>query len=210
MPNFLRKNSSIKIEKCYCYGQASLNSRFLLDLSFNNGVSKETIAVVIMMNPSSTARENIFYHVPLSKINDVDETTRNVIEKLADVGINYDKGINTVPPNRFNRIILLNLFPYYSSQPHELKKIYQDTSNSSYYLNINTIDEVMKNYPNAVYFCGWIKRNSLSFAEKDINRMMIKNKINNTFCFDSSKGLFVKYNPSLTALQIMTHASKWK
>ena len=211
MPNFFDKKSQMSIFKSSCYGDPLLNSRFLLDLSFKKEATDEKTAVVIMMNPSSTAKANVFYHVPLLEINDVDDTTRKVIKTLACNQIKYDKSIKRKPPTQFDRIVFLNLIPYYCSQPYELKPIYLDSSDSSYYLNYQTIDKIMKELPEATYFCAWLKRNYLSFAEEDIKKLMIKNGIlNNTFCFDTAKNVFVVFNPYISPTQTMAHPLKWQ
>ena len=128
-------------------GSKRNNSRYLLDILLNNEPSKT--AIVLLLNPSSTGREHIFFGVPWNMVNDVDATTKNVISILLRNN-SLDQNCFT-----FDRLIVLNLFSYYSSKPRELGPIYFKRKPCCFHENIKTISKTIKNTKGEQIFIGW-------------------------------------------------------
>ena len=209
MPTFESDMGGLKITQAKCFGLPSWNSRFYLDLTFDSG--SET-AVVIMMNPSSTAKQYVFSHVPLKETQDVDATTRNVIKRLSLNGIDFATSLGKTPGMKFSRIIFLNLIPYYSSKTYELNKIYFDRvhSHESYSLNLTIIGQIFGQFPTAHYFCGWTKKSKhFDFAIEDVRQLMVAAKLQNVFYYDISQKVFNKLNINSPIAHKIPHASKW-
>jgi len=97
-------------------------NRFVIDFTFNDRDKSLPTAIVILKNPSTSLigstqeLKNLF----------IDETTDNVLTFLHSYPLRY-------PNKKFKRIIILNLFPCYSSNPNFI--------NSKYNFNFNKFDE---------------------------------------------------------------------
>lgn len=114
--------NKVNLSNCQCNGNSQLNDRYSLTLELNQLPSAKNEGILIMKNPSSTAKANVFYNVAFNNLYDVDATTNNVIDKLLS--------------NHYTKIIILNLFPYFDSNPRMLNYIYPlsliSTNNSLY------------------------------------------------------------------------------
>ena len=118
-----------------------------MDILLNN--EPTNTAIVLLLNPSSTGREHVFFSVPWDMVNDVDATTKNVISILFRNN-SLDQNCFT-----FDRLIILNLFSYYSSKPRELGPVYFKRKPCCFYKNIKTISKTIKNTKGEQIFIGW-------------------------------------------------------
>lgn len=185
-------------------GSKFYNSRYKLDAVFSQNVGRT--AIVIMLNPSSTGKANIFFNVNFSNLTDVDETTFKVLETLTT-----NNSISNSVGGSFDRIIILNLYPYFSSNPRDIKKVFRNgINNQCYELNMKEISRVINNNQNATIVCAWGK----SFArKKETNRIvkiLQKNKIQSAYAITSKNA---QVFTSLTLKQIDNkcafHGSQW-
>lgn len=188
-----------------CVGASSLNSRFLLELSFSK--TNEQTAVVILMNPSSTAKETVFYDLPLANITDIDSTTYHIIDVLINKRIKLDE-----ENHKFDKLVILNLFPYYSANPKDLGAIIsQNKCRTALLLNELIISNTINQYKNSYFFCGWGKNPAI---KSEIN--YIKQKFltichanaQNIYCMKFGKKDFEKM-PLNTKLLYIKHGSSW-
>ena len=181
-------------------GLDKYNCRFCLDLEFN--LNRHNVAIVILMNPSTTGKQHLFFNINLKDVTDVDATTRNVIRCLVknQVRIKNKQSVS------FDHLIILNLFPYYSSQPEQIYKIYRNSLEQTYQINMAVIRSIIDKYPKASYFLGWIKNNQLPFAEKDVENLLnLKNITPYYFDVINSEFDYYYFNAGLT----MCHAINW-
>ena len=85
---YYKLGSYVNTSRCNCIGQADKNSRYLFYVSFNAKATEDGKDVlVIMLNPSSSAKAHVFYNIPFAQLEDIDKTTNNVLLVL-------NKGIN--------------------------------------------------------------------------------------------------------------------
>ena len=141
------------VTKCNVVGSAINNSRYSLEIDMS-GSTKPKTAIIFLLNPSSTAKEFVFYPSVISNpllCNDVDLTTSNVIDSLHNIG--------------YNKIYLLNLFPYFDSKPSSLDAIYSVAglaTNQSYIDNLREIDNVLSGNKGSDVFIAWGKDISIN------------------------------------------------
>lgn len=124
----------IKTKKCQLKGDKTLNDRYYLKL-ITSCTNKKTL-IIIMKNPSSTGISKLFYkNIPFQSLNDVDKTTSHIINKF------YKK---------YYRLIILNIFPYFTSNPKCLDQVYclnnNLTLNKSFKKNLEEIKSILNKY----------------------------------------------------------------
>lgn len=127
-----RFSSYVNPNNIQANGNATLNDRYYLELSKAppndpNGNNPDT-AIVILKNPASTVKSHFFYNIPYPHVYDVDTTTTHIINILFG-------GVNGIIANSYNRIIILNLFPYYDNYPAALNAVYAGMNNNNYQAN---------------------------------------------------------------------------
>lgn len=140
---------TINVNNCNCIGSSTLNDRYSLTLDLNKQNIVQKTAIVILKNPSTTAKSNIFYKTTFANLVDVDRTTSRVINFLYN---------NT---NNYTKIITLNIFPYFSTHPQELNPIYITNKslnkNQSYNDNLVEVEKILV-ANNCIYtdvICAW-------------------------------------------------------
>lgn len=203
----------VALDNCVCIGDRISNSRYLLRISFKSNADEKNEAFVIMLNPSSSAKANVFYGIPFSNLEDIDKTTNNVLKlfsKSSGVKIEGGKGTGTI----FKIVYLLNLFPYFSPNPKDLNVI-AESCTFEYLNNIKFIEHLLEMHKHAYVFVGWgncgiggLKRTIHKRAIKDV-KTILKRAENPCFNFDISKNMFVKFNPS-DKIFYVPHSSRWK
>ncbi len=151
--------SKVDVSGVSCVGSNIYNDRYSLTIPLLNNKNEVKTVIVIMKNPASTARQNVFYNVGFSNITDVDKTTTKLINYLFSL-------------NRYKTIITVNLFPYYSANPQDLnaiygiktKKRYQINKNTSYKDNIAEVERIFAANANANVdvICAWGNKSNMS------------------------------------------------
>ena len=201
--------SYVNTHKCRCIGRASENSRYLFYVPFNSSKAESHEDVlVIMLNPSSSAKAHVFYNVPFANLEDIDKTTNNVLNILHR-GINLSK-VNT----KFKSVTLLNLFPYFSPNQRDIDVIY-GASVSARARNEQIIDQCLKKHTNGIVLVGWGKSttNGLSSAIYLNQIRIIKQLLAKYSCkcyqYDSKISGFIPFNPSGKRCYVY-HASSWR
>lgn len=128
-------------------GDAAYNARYVLDVTLGNPSSKT--AIVFLLNPSSTAKARVFHPNQvqiLSNYVDVDMTTNHVLCVMNQ--------------HNYQRVFLLNLFPYFDGKPESLDVVFPLTglaSNQSYQTNLQHIKGVLMNNPSSAVYIAWGK-----------------------------------------------------
>lgn len=169
------------VGNCYINGNAVLNDRYSLIVDFNtnnNGLN----AIVFLLNPSSTGKQNIFYNVNALEINDVDLTTNAVIDRLHN-----EIGNNGIP--KYQTIGILNLFPYFDSKPSSINMIYGNAplnTIQSYVNNMNEIDRILHAYCSADIYLAWgkdvsVQQNILNNAKQDVVNLLTNHGFTSVF-----------------------------
>ena len=169
--------NKVNLMNCFCFGNAHLNDRYSLTLDLNptNSIGKE--AIVIMKNPASTAKANVFHRVSFQNLCDVDRTTSRVINVIHMMG--YDK------------LITLNIFPYYDNNPKVLNSIYTNLNMSpSFNNNLNEIQNILQTYSNADIICAWGHKSNMSRNLFDSAILQVLPLINGRNKFE-----YIKNNP---------------
>ena len=136
----------IDIKNSYCDGDAQYNVRYSLTLCKQVVQPTGKTAIVILKNPASTCKDYVFFSTSLQDIYDVDKTTTHIINTLFVNGSTYDK------------IITLNLFPYYDNIPSTINSVYKNLSTAphiSYQTNLTKIASILRNNSGADVFCAW-------------------------------------------------------
>lgn len=180
----------------------NINDRYSICLS---RVSAKTnnIAVVILKNPASSFKSAIFYNnIPFGNVYDIDKTTNIVIDFLDKQQEDYEK------------IILLNIFPYFDNIPKVINNIYYEMKNNmpneSFSRNLKEINNIFQN-SNIDLYCAWGKNSGI---DKKIYDNAISNLINlinsNSFTNIYEVNHFIRrqYLPSIT--QYPKHGLYWK
>ena len=106
---------------------SKFNTTYVDTMSSNCDGSINRTAIVILKNPASTCKDHIFFSTSLSDVYDVDKTTSHIINTLFVNGTPYDK------------IITLNLFPYYDNIPATINSVYKNLLTAphiSYQINL--------------------------------------------------------------------------
>lgn len=208
----------VDLNNCVCVGYAPANSRYLLKIPFlPNPGEKSTDgkeAFVIMLNPSSSAKANLFYNIPFSNLEDIDKTTNHVLNLLhRGVYIKANVDDKSATPIAVKTVYLLNLFPYFSPNPKDLNAIVH-ACGLEYKKNLNFIKHLLKYHKRAYVLIGWgkggaggIKRQIHTQAIKDV-KTILKQAGNLCFFFNSNTGEFEIFNPNGKKLYV-PHASSW-
>ena len=115
MPYYKLDSSYIDTSNCYCDCDSTKNCRYALEIPFK--CEADDIIFVVMLNPSSSAKAHVFYNIPFAKIEDIDSTTNNVLSILNKSLILNGKSIVV------KKVILFNLFPYFSPSPRDINVI---------------------------------------------------------------------------------------
>ena len=174
--------SKVNLSSASCVGSNIYNDRYSLTIPLvnnkNEDKNEDKTVIVIMKNPASTARQNVFYKVGFSNITDVDKTTTKLINYLFSL-------------NRYKTIITVNLFPYYSANPQDLnaiygistKKRYQINKSTSYQNNMAEIERIFAANANANVdvICAWGNKSNMSKVILDNAIQDIITMINNYF-----------------------------
>lgn len=135
-----------------------------------------------MLNPSSLCKQKLYFNIKTEKICDIDQTTFNVINNLL---YSYDD------------LIILNLYPYYSSNPQDLEFVKEAKRFKKVCLRNNRkfIKKLIKNKNKSDIYCAWGKTKPNSDVEISfIKKMLLKYDINKVKCKTKSKGQFVFAN----------------
>lgn len=140
--NFLPCVNSVSV-----IGDAAYNARYVLDVTLGNPSSKT--AIVFLLNPSSTAKVRVFCPNQVQNLFnyvDVDMTTNHVL--------------GVMNQHNYQRVYLLNLFPYFDGKPASLDVIFPLAglaSNQSYQTNLRHIKGVLMNNPSSDVYIAWGK-----------------------------------------------------
>ena len=153
-----------------CDGDAKYNARYSLTLFRQGATSINRTAIVILKNPASTCKDHVFFSTSLKDVYDVDKTTSHIINTLFANATPYDK------------IITLNLFPYYDNIPVTINSVYKNLSTAphiSYQTNLTKIVSILQNNSGADVFCAWggcskIKTSIYHCAIRDIYAVLQK------------------------------------
>ena len=198
--------SYIDLVNCRCIFCASRNSRYLLEIPFLNTKDGEEI-IVIMLNPSTSAKAHVFYGVGFADLQDIDETTNNVLSVLK-------KGISLNNKKiQVSNVFLLNLFPYFSPSPKDLNTI-DGVDAFEECINMLVVESCLREHKNSCVLVGWGKGGA-GGIDKQIHKTAIK-KVkdllktcgNNSYCYDKNNG-FVVFNPKSRTMYV-SHASRWR
>lgn len=194
-------------DNCNCVHCAVKNSRYVLDIPFVNKEGDKVI--VIMLNPSSSAKANVFYGVPFSKLTDIDGTTNNVLSILA-------KGIYLGEAKRnIKRVVILNLFPYFSPNPKDINVI--DLWNAvENQVNLKIIKTCLTDCNDSIVLVGWgmggiggIDRSIHKSAIGKIKDILKNNHPQNCFYYDNQTAGFEVFDPFGKRFYV-THAKNWR
>lgn len=211
MAYFQLNNSYVDVQNCSCYGGASANSRYSLEIPFLKTEGEEV--VIIMLNPSSSARQHVFYKVDFKDLTDIDKTTNNVLsifgQRQNGVKIQEKGEISFV---NVKKVILLNLFPYFSPNQKELNAIHPKAL-TEMRKNLIFIDFYLRG-SNKV-FVGWgkaikggLSRSLYIRTIKEMKSLLAK-RGNSCFHYDSKQSCFIPFHLN-SKLMYVSHASNWK
>ena len=199
----------VNAAKCRCKGRASKNSRYLLQVPFNSKKCKDgEDVIVIMLNPSSSAKARVYYKVPFADLEDIDTTTNNVLELLQKGVILDDSTINV------RRVTLLNLFPYFSPNQRDINVIYS-ASSTEMFANEKEIDYRLSRSESGIVLVGWGKAHKSSISTKIYRPQIekIKQMLHYHKCrcyeYDAKSSKFMNFNP-IGKKCYVSHASKWR
>lgn len=128
-----------------------------------------------MLNPSSTAKAHVFFGVQFNRLEDVDETTYRVMSEL----INPNSSASRAVGGNFDKIITLNIYPYYSSNPKDINVIFNaGQTPSCYNINFKIINRTIRNNPHAIIFLAWGKNTPINRNDiKRIKAILQRNKV---------------------------------
>ena len=192
------KMSSVNVNNCKCKSNPLFNCRYSLELEAqaqNNGGK-------------------------FADLYDIDKTTSCVIKCFLDKNNNIQKGNNIL---KYDKVITLNLFPYYDNIPAAINSIYSNianvptpniTGNQSYDDNIAEIKNQINSNPNADIILAWgnangIRKDIYDKAKKDIVSIITQQK-RTCYEWDSSNKKFQQIgNISQVSLKNPVHASRW-
>ena len=163
-------------------GDPKYNVRYSLTLCKHGVHQIGKTAIIILKKPASTCKSCIFYSTNLQDTYDVDKTTSHIINTLFVNGTTYDK------------IITLNLFPYYDNIPAAINSVYNNlfsTPHISYNNNLNKMDAIIKNNSGADVFCAWGQASGIlnSIYDKaitDVIAILLANNISNYKYYDQT------------------------
>ena len=214
------KMSSVNVNNCKCKSNPLFNCRYSLELEAQAQNNGGKVAIVIMKNPASTAKAKVFFNVLFADLYDIDKTTSCVIKCFLDKNNNIQKGNNIL---KYDKVITLNLFPYYDNIPAAINSIYSNianvptlniTGNQSYDDNIAEIKNQINSNPNADIILAWgnangIRKDIYDKAKKDIVSIITQQK-RTCYEWDSSNKKFQQIgNISQVSLKNPVHASRW-
>ena len=196
----------VDTSQCVCIGNREYNARYYFHIKIKpTPQNKGNTAIVILKNPSSTARANVFYGVPFNKLTDIDATTNNIIIQLNGY---------------YERIITLNLFPYFDSHPSTLNGIFPIVKTNkghryindiSYFINFKIINHTIKQNPNANIICAWGRANSGMYKrllDTAINH--VASLLNGTPIYEYDGSAVSKIKPYIISnSQYPLHACRW-
>lgn len=185
----LHKPSNINI-----YGSQITNSRYVLDMQFPSG---NGTAIAILLNPSSTGNAGIFYNVPFQNWTDFDRTTVNVMNKLQS-NQNYGP---------YQRIITLNVYPYYSTKPNVLRNLYYKTNNNV--VNQSWIKQTIQNNSSADIYIAWGKKHVYTTDFLIIVNILSQFGINDVYGKNRRSGNFVKIPLNRLTKNAFYHGLMW-
>lgn len=212
-----KNNADYKVnfDECDCLSDSAKNSRYVLEISLEQNFIADKTAIVILMNPSSSAKARIFCNSKFDELEDIDRTTNNVLKALYNgVVVEGKKEIQ-----KYSKVIFCNLFPYMTPNSKDLNVIYGD--NNGNYLNIA---EMCKNFlimkhtiidtADADVLCGWgrasdkgVKQSTFDPAIEIFKSQVIATADNSFFLFN--RGKFKKFSADSASLYV-PHASTWK
>ena len=208
---YYKLGSYVDTANCKCVGQADKNSRYLLHIPFNPKVCEggENI-IVIMLNPSSSAKAHLFYGVSFANLEDIDATTNNVLNILSNTkGIVLDgKSL------KIRSVTLLNLFPYFSPNQRDINVIYS-ASYAEMVKNENEIAYCLSQSDNGIVLVGWgtpvtngLNRNAYKQQIDKIKQML---HYYNCRCYeyDTKSSKFIRFDP-IGRKYYVSHASRWR
>lgn len=157
--------------------------RYKLDMIVN--MNGQRTIIVIMKNPSTTmdnVKSSILNYSDKRKSH-IDRTTGNVLRKL--ISMNYD------------RIVVLNLFPIYATNPMEINKYYASNNIKLDKYNKFLRRQILK-YNNVPIVCAWGNASSINLTmyRNQIQKVyQMLNLLNsNIFCYDNMTGKLIPYN----------------
>lgn len=192
----------IDIKNSYCDGDAQYNVRYSLTLCKQVVQPTGKTAIVILKNPASTCKDYVFFSTSLQDIYDVDKTTTHIINTLFVNSSTYDK------------IITLNLFPYYDNIPSTINSVYKNLLTAphiSYQTNLAKIASILKNNSGADIFCAWGQSSGIwgTIYDKAINDVILILQTNNvsTYKYYKQNGQQSATLPTQPFYPI--HGSKW-
>ena len=185
-----------------CDGDAKHNARYSLTLFRQGATSINRTAIVILKNPASTCKDHIFFSTSLSDVYDVDKTTSHIINTLFVNGTPYDK------------IITLNLFPYYDNIPATINSVYKNLLTAphiSYQTNLTKIASILQNNSGADVFCAWGQSSGISDviynkAIVDVVGILLANKVSQYYYYDQGRQKTAQLSNQAF---YPSHGSKW-
>lgn len=183
-------------------GEPTLNARYSLTITFG-GSYRRKVAIVILLNPSSSAKCLLFYPNcirNIGDIKDVDTTTQIVIEKIWNEAANYKK------------VILLNLFPYFDSKPDSIDSIFPFNTlqfNHSYVMNLKIIQFILRCNKNSDVYIAWGKQVNINaqlfrIAKQDITDILINEGKTNVIIKPGKKSQF--QNVQINVASVISNA----
>lgn len=212
-----KDNADYKVDfcGCECLSDSAKNSRYTLQIALNQYFASEKTAIVLLLNPSSTARAHVFCNAEFERIEDVDRTTNNVLRVLYN-GVNVEGRANA---QKYSKVIFCNLFPYMTPNTKDLNVIYGNGGGD--YLNMAEMcknflimEHTIKDNPDADVFCGWgratdkgIKQSTFDPALEIFKKQVVGKAKNEFFYFN--RGKFKKLNVDSEILYV-PHASTFK
>lgn len=192
----------VDINRSACDGDAKYNVRYTLTIY--KQVSQQSLgtAIVILKNPASTCKDNIFFSTNLNQIYDVDKTTTHVVNTLFSKNLPYEK------------IVICNLFPYYDNIPSTINSVYGTSNNNhnvSYTVNLSKIESEIRQNIGADVFCAWGQSSGIDIkiydkAIQDVVAILMANGITTYYTFDNGN-LLCNQLPKTQFYPI--HGSKW-
>ena len=111
---------------------------------------------------------------------------------------------------KYDKIIILNLFPFYSTNTIHVNNHYVHNSSNAFITNDLEIASVLKSYPQADIVCAWggksqIAKTIYDFRTKNISAMLANR---NLYQYDTSAKSLISYNIGQTNPPL--HGLQWK
>ncbi len=183
---FTGRNSALRIEYSKVIIHNTLSFRFALTIKTTSKIKKEII--VIMKNPSSTCLN----------LEDGINVSTTSSSKLRKSRIDRTTGyVYRFLKNHYKRIIILNLYPIYSSNPIDVNAYYHLNNNIvSISINDTFISQTLKKYPYADIACAWGGPNGINNNDYDARIGKIFSIIGkrNTLQYDITSKQLVQYS----------------